>query len=321
MTMPVPRTWIPLVSLILLIACGTESGQLPTGPRALASVDAAHDAPHYSDWSAPVHLGPIVNSSATDLEVFVSRNGRSLYIASSRSGNFDIWVSQRASTTDPWGPAQPLGPAVNSASREQSPFLSPDEHRLYFFSDRDGGFGGTDLYMTRRRDRHDDFGWETPVNLGSAVNTAVNETLPVLFDDDRTGTITLYFNRLTDIFVSMLQPDGTFDVATEVSELNSPRRDRILSIRRDGLELFLASDRPGPVPAPFDLWVATRASTSDRWSPPVNLGQVVNSGDDEGGAALSFDGTALYFTSSRPSGVGGHDLWLTTRSRLRAHEP
>jgi hypothetical protein len=129
-------------------------------------------------------------------------------------------------------------------------------------------------------------GWEAPVNLGSGVNGTANETLPVVFEDEATGISTLYLtsNRVgsagADIYASTLQPDGTFGPAAVVAELSSSRRDRVLSIRRDGLEIFLASDRPGPTQAPFDLWVATRATTSDPWSTPVNLGSVVNSAGD-----------------------------------------
>ena len=304
-----------LLSLALVLACGTEPVTSPPGDPAF-SLRASGDAPSYSDWSAPVNLGPLVNSTGTELEVFVSRDGRSLYMASSRSGNFDILVSHRSSRREPWGPAQALGPAINTAAREQAPFLSRDGRRLYFFSDREGGFGGTDLYVSTRRDKHDDSAWEAPVNLGSGVNTAGNETLPVLLEKDPTGATTLYFSR-ADIFASTLQADGAFGPAAIVSELSSPRRDRVLSIRRDGLELFLASDRPGPLPEPFDLWVATRHRTSEPWSTPVNLGPVINTSADEGGASLSFDGRSLYFTSSRPDGAGAHDVWMSTRSRIR----
>jgi hypothetical protein len=87
--------------------------------------------------------------------------------------------------------------------------------------------------------------------------------------------------------------------------------------------MFLASDRPGTLGA-IDLWVATRAKTSDPWSAPVNLGPVVNTTLIDARPALSFDGTTLYFQSTRPGAVGCtsptgpcvFDLWVTTRSRL-----
>jgi hypothetical protein len=50
------------------------------------------------------------------------------------------------------------------------------------------------------------------------------------------------------------------------------------------------------------------------WSPPENLGPFVNSAFDDSGGALSKDGLALYFTSTRPGGFGGEDLWVTQRA-------
>ena len=61
----------------------------------------------------------------------ISKDELSLYIASNRSGNFDIWVSQRASVRDPWGLPQELGPTINTPFREQAPFLSPDGHSVF----------------------------------------------------------------------------------------------------------------------------------------------------------------------------------------------
>lgn len=313
-----------LVLALGLGACRSDSTGTPAdavGPVPQVLRSAADDPPRFSDWSTPVNLGPIVNSAAGDLEVSISKNGLSLYIASSRSGNFDLWVAQRASLDDPWGPPQNLGSTINTPAREQAPFLSLDGHRLYFFSDRPGGFGGTDLYVVRRRNKRDDFGWQIPVNLGDGVNTSANETVPVLFENDAARTTILYFgSNVTgspDIYASTLQADGSFGPAAAVAELNSPRRDAMVAVRRDGLELFLASDRPGPTPGPFDLWIATRAGTSDPWSAPVNLGPVVNSAADDSRGSLSFDGTTLYMESNRLGGFGDHDLWVSTRRKLK----
>lgn len=313
-----------VVTLALLLGC--ESGDLPTAPDAPALHLAADDPPQFSAWSAPVNLGPVVNSPAGEIEMSISKDGLSLYFASNRSGNFDIWVSQRANVDDPWGPPQNIGPSVNTAAREQAPFLSPDGHRMYFFSDRVGGFGGTDLYVSRRRDKRDDFGWQPPQNLGSGVNTAFNENTSVYFDDDATGTSTLYFNSNrpagapgtggSDVYASTLNADGTFGPAVLVPELSSPVQDAPTAIRRDGLEIIVASTRPPATPGKFDLLVATRPSTSDPWSTPVNLGPPINTAEDEGRASLSFDGTVLYLTSGRAGGSGGHDLWVSTRSKL-----
>ena len=217
-----------------------------------------------------------------------------------------------------------LGPNINSSSNELTSALSPDGHRLYFESNRPGGFGAEDLYVSRRHNRRNDFGWGPPENLGSGVNSAASEGGPFHFEDDETGTTTLYFNsnRLGgtgafDIYASRLNEDEAFGPAVLVEELSSPFSDRRPVIRRDGRELLLESNRPGAIGGSLDLWVSTRTSTSELWSTPVNLGPVVNSAAVEARPALSFRGTELYFNSNRPGGFGSQDLYVSTRTRLR----
>ncbi len=304
----------------------------------IGAEDTGVDPSRFSAWSTPVNLGPVVNTSFVDSDPFISRDGLSLYFVAGQgrggSGLRDIWVAQRAGTSDPWGPPRNLGPTVNSAGQENSPSLSLDGHRLYFASNRSGpdAFGGFDLYVSRRRDKRDDFGWEAPVNLGSAINSAADETDAAFLEDETTGATILYFtsNRPggpggDDIYATTLQPDGTFGPVAPVAELNTSFNDMQPAIRRDGLETFLGSDRPGTNGA-SDLWVATRATTADPWSTPVNLGPVVNSPprppdveqSNDFRPALSFDGTTLYFASAlRPGNISGmFDIWVSTRTIL-----
>ncbi len=85
-------------------------------------------------------------------------------------GQYDIWVSKRSSVEDKWGAPENLGPLVNSESWDRYPFLSPDGLELYFQSDRPGGYGDFDLYVTRRATRTSP--WEAATNLGPKVNSA-----------------------------------------------------------------------------------------------------------------------------------------------------
>jgi WD40-like Beta Propeller Repeat len=158
-----------------------------------------------------------------------------------------------------------------------------------------------------------------PVNLGDGVNTAANELQATLFEDDATGVVTVYFtsNRPggfggDDIYASILQPDETFGPAVMVGELSSPSNDSSPFIRRDGLEMFLTSDRP-TTRGGLDLWVSTRATTDDPWSEPINLGPLVNTAAMDAGCTLSFHGTELYFSSNRAGGFGSRDIYRTTR--------
>jgi len=113
-------------------------------------------------------------------------------------------------------------------------------------------------------------------------------------------------------------PDGSFGAAELVEELSSPTRDQRPNVRFDGLELFLWSDRPGSLG--LDIWVSTRDAVTDPWTPPVNLGPIVNSPLLEAQAYISSDGKTLYFSSTRPGGLGGYDLYVTTRTVLHNGE-
>ncbi len=282
-------------------------------------------AQRFSDWSAPTNLGLAINTASTDGCPFISKDGLSLYFASNRpggAGGLDIYVSPRASASEPWGHPQILGPTINTASGELCPTLTVDGHFLFFVSDRPGGCGGQDLYVSRRHNKRDDLGWEPPLNLGCEVNSAANDFTPSYIDDDDTGVITLYFSSSrpggpggTDIYASTLREDGTFGPAVLLEELSTAFNDQRPNVRHDGKEIFFDSDRPGSLG--FDLWVATRESGGEPWSMPVNLGPLVNSAAVEGRPAVSFRGTELYFMSSRPGGFGGIDLYVTTRSRRR----
>jgi hypothetical protein len=279
-------------------------------------------AQKFSDWSAPVNLGPVVNTSASETCPAISKDGLTFYFA--RGGN-EIWFTVRPSLDGPWAAPQKLPATINvTGSNNYCPVLTADLHALYFVSDRPGGCGDADMYVSYRRDKHDNFGWEAPVNLGCQVNSPQTDLRPSPFQGED-GTEYLYFSSTrpgpgaagtSDIYVSKMQPDGTFGPPVLVEGLNTTFNDTRPNVReRDGLEIFFDSTRPGGSGG-IDLWTSTRASVSDPWSEPVNLGPVVNSSVNDLRPSLSWDGTSLYFQSPRPGGSGLADIWVTTRTRL-----
>jgi hypothetical protein len=227
----------------------------------------------FTPWSAPVKVEGAVNTSAPETCTSVSKDGLSLYFArfSSATG-YDLYVSQRDTVEEPWGVPWLIS-SINSGANDFCPALSLDEHRLYFASARPGGCGDgfTDIYVSRRHDRQDDFGWGPPENLGCELNSPRADQAPSFFEDE-SGAVVMYFasNRVTsqgfDIYESRQREDDTFGPATPVSELNLATFNEIgTAIRRDGLEIILDSTRPGGLGG-RDLWVATRGSTTDPWS-------------------------------------------------------
>lgn len=283
-------------------------------------------AASYSEWSDPVPLGATVNSSVTDIAPAISKTGRSLYFSSTRPGGyggFDMWVSRRASTSAPWGPPVNLGPNINTTSNDQGAAISRDGHLLFFVSDRPGGFGGQDIWVSWRAHTHDDFGWQPPVNVGPGVNSNANDHGPGYFENDDLGIPLLYFGSARiggpgsdDIYVSALTPQGSFGPASLVEELSTPDADVGPDIRHDGLEIFFHSNRPGSFGL-FDLWVSTRATVLDPWSEPMNLG-ILNSAFGDGQPSISSDRQTLFFFSNRPGGVGAADLYFTTRLQVNS---
>jgi hypothetical protein len=273
-----------------------------------------------------VNLGATINSASSDQGPAISKDGLILYFHSNRPGGlggFDIYVSQRASVDDAWGLPVNLGPIVNTVFDEGNPAFSRDGHSLFFQSIRPGGLGGIDLWLAYREHTHDDFDWQPSVNLGAGVNSTADDNAPSYLENDELGIAQLYFVSTRagglggqDIYLSNQMPDGSFGPASVVADLSTPSTDSRPSIRHDGREIIFQSNRPGSLSALLDLWVATRASALDGWSTPVSLGPTINTTATENNANLSSDGNTLFFSSDRPGGLGGLDLYVTTRTKL-----
>jgi Tol biopolymer transport system component len=301
-----------LVPLALLFACDTQTDQPIVGLQAQAFA--------HSEWSEPVNLGSVVNSAAGDNDPALAGDGLSLYFASDRPGGLggiDIWVAKRASPESPWEAPANLGAPINTIDNDGTPALSADGHRLFFNSNRPGGQGGNDIWMARRASPANDIGWEAPVDLGPDVNTAADELGPAYVPSDGGGA--LYFTRGTplpfDLYRAEVGRDGrTRGPALPVAELNDPNAlDSQPTVRADGQEILFVSSRPGGSGG-NDIWVSTRRSVQDPWSPPENWGgPPLNTSSGDLQPDLSHDGRTLLFSSNR-GGSGRADLWMSTRT-------
>jgi outer membrane protein OmpA-like peptidoglycan-associated protein len=158
-------------------------------------------------WSAPKNLGSALNSPEWDAQPSIAPDGLTMYFSSRRIGSIDgsedIWVAYK-NTDGTWGKPINLGSPVNTAGSERSPFIANDGKTLYFSSNGHPGFGGHDLFMTRKQD---DGTWSEPVNLGSPINSSGDDeflTIPAKGDkvyyasqrDNLKGSLDIYETKL-----------------------------------------------------------------------------------------------------------------------------
>ncbi len=281
----------------------------------------------FGEWSPAVPIEEFGAGAHSDFNTdalegcpFISPDGKVFFMASNRAGGeggLDIWVSTRDSIDDPWGAPTNLGPPINSEHNDFCPTIGRDGKTFFFVSNRPGHCGETpnaDIYTAR-------FGAGLSVgevtNLGCGVNSAWDEHSPFPTNLPGVGPALFYSSARPsdaadapgdhDIYMSVFR-GGSYGSGNLVAGVNTAFQDGQPNVRRDGLELFFFSDRPGS--AGNDIYSASRASVFDEWSEPVNLGPNVNSAGAESRPSLSWDGRTLYFGSTR---AGSSDIYVTNR--------
>lgn len=137
-----------------------------------------------SGWGPSERLPEPINSSAAEWG-FTRANDGTLYISSTRSGNADIYRIQVENGQ--YGPAEPL--SVNSPHQENGPHVSPDHKYLMFHSNRPGGYGKNDLYISIRQENNS---WSEPINMGPTINTEIEQWDPKISPD---GKYLFYIHR------------------------------------------------------------------------------------------------------------------------------
>ena len=215
-----------------------------------------------------------------------------------------------------------LGPIVNSSGDAAGVSVSHDGLSLYFCSDRDGGYGSYDIWVTMRETQLSD--WEAPVNLGPIVNTAAGCMAPCISADG----LTLYFSDgeydplipggigSTDLwFITRPNLDADWSSPINVGlPINYTGGDICPSISTNGLSLYHASGQARGGSGLYDLWIATRPTTDDEWNPPTNLGHTVNTGKADISPCISADGLVLLFSSG--TWANSYDLFMSRRNSI-----
>lgn len=136
-------------------------------------------------WTEPKNIGNKINTEFWETQPCLSPDNRDLYFVSRQPdgyGGSDIYVSHR--TTKGWTVPENLGPTINTVGDESGPFIHADNQTLFFTSNGHPGYGGDDLFMSRK---NPDGSWGTPVNLGYPLNTIDNEGSLFIASDGKTA--------------------------------------------------------------------------------------------------------------------------------------
>lgn len=187
----------------------------------------------------------------------ISINNKDLYFAMMKNEggmqpNVDLYYCNAKTDVfnEEWGEISKLPPPVNDPKYwDSQPSLASDGVTLYFASDRPGGYGGIDIYVTRKDKKTGQ--WSVPENLGPSVNTNKNEKTPFIHSDSET----LYFSSNGhygfgeyDIFYTKKDIKGKWDDAVNIgSPINSPKEDACFFVSRDAKTAYFSSFDEGKV--------------------------------------------------------------------------
>ena len=223
-------------------------------------------------WQPAKLLGNTINSSENEGAPSLSADGQLLFFTvcpmdkgygNDRKGYgaCDIFYSQKVQ--DDWSKPYNLGPNINTQWRETQPSFSSDGKSLYFVSNRPGGFGKHDIYVSTLKE---DGSWGRPVNLGKKINSDGDEESVFIHPDGKT----LYFGSNGhvgmggyDIYVSRMNDKGEWETPVNLGyPINTYGAEHSLLVNGAGDLAYFASDRPGGFGGldlyQFDLYEAAR---------------------------------------------------------------
>ncbi len=197
-------------------------------------------------WNKSKGLPGNINTTLNEGAQNISQDGQLLIFTGCNLpdglGSCDLYISYL--TSEGWSTPENLGNTVNTEGWESAPSLSPDKRDLYFASRRAEGYGGSDIFVSRRLPNGR---FSEPENLGPVVNTAGDESCPFMHADNQT----LYFTSNghlgyggDDLFLVKKGPKGTWSKPVNLGyPINTIENEGSLIVAADGKTAYYASDR------------------------------------------------------------------------------
>lgn len=245
---------VPVISSDESVLIYTYSGPRSTGGLMDEEFNPDPNGIYYLDvfiaqrvgesWLNPESIGININTKNHDASIALSSDGQKLFIFhSTEKDGGDIYMSTLKGST--WGEAVALGPNINTKYWEGSCSLSADELTLYFVSERPGGLGGRDVYISKKMP---DGSWGKAENLGPTINTAFDDDAPFIHPDG----ITLFYSSQGhnsiggyDIMYSTFK-DSKWGEPTNIGyPINTTEDERYYVLTADGEHGYYSSDMKG----------------------------------------------------------------------------
>ncbi len=286
-----------ITSLSLFTACGRigydplEAGTRDGGDGGIATFDSL------GPFGDPTLVAEVSDPSVNDDDPTLTADMLEMYLNTSRAdglGGGDIYVSTRASTDEPWS-APTLVVELSSADRETAPEISADGLTIFFSSDRPGGPGSNDVWVSTRGSRTE--AWATPM-LVAELSSPEGDTSPT--PGWRGLTMVLESTRpggpgSADIwFTTRESSDGTWTAPVLLAGVDTAEHEGSAHLGPNRLTVLLNATRGGNA----DIHVATRSSVDEPFGTPTPVAEL-NSVDNEQDPWLSEDLRHIYFVSGR----------------------
>lgn len=205
-------------------------------------------------WTSPVSISKNINTKLNEGTCTISADGRKLIFTScvGREGHGSCDLYESVKIGDEWSEPKNLGPYVNSAEWESQPSLSADGRTLFFVSDRRGGYGRRDIWVTSQNNKGQ---WTRAKNAGKQINTEYDEISPFIHVNNRT----LYFasKGLTgfggyDIYFTEKDTSENWTKPTNIGgPINNHEDQFSLFITADGKKGYYSHEEVAPSGASF----------------------------------------------------------------------
>ena len=227
-------------SIMAFTALRPNTGKTRTSDKFIEEVYTSYNTS--GSWSKPQAIS--IASQYNVGTAGISADGHKMLIfIGGAEGTGNLYTIDKSG--DSWSAPTTMGNKVNSRSLETTGSITPDGKTLYFASNRPGGYGGLDIYMTKKNEAGE---WDTPINLGPKVNTKYNEDAPFIHPDQWTLFFTSDGHNTMggrDIFVTRLFNEEWTQPENMGYPINTTSNDNYFTLTADGRKGYFSSDRKG----------------------------------------------------------------------------